>query len=154
MHDLGRAKFIALQLRLGITDAWRNWWPDKREFTGPGRNNRIEYVFLSPKLLSDYLVIGGSIGKTTYLLHLQSILQTIQPLHPFNGNALGGSYKTVCATCAGIQFRSMCERMRCDERSNCGGLFDEHKRSDSIFLRQMVREFKNHELENHRYLRQ
>ncbi|KAI9923314.1 hypothetical protein PsorP6_002034 [Peronosclerospora sorghi] len=35
MHDLGRAEFIAWQLRLGITDAWRNWWLDKREFTGP-----------------------------------------------------------------------------------------------------------------------
>ncbi|KAI9913413.1 hypothetical protein PsorP6_005813 [Peronosclerospora sorghi] len=39
MHDIGRAEFIAWQLRLGITDAWRNWWSDKREFTGPGRKN-------------------------------------------------------------------------------------------------------------------
>ncbi|KAI9909976.1 hypothetical protein PsorP6_010315 [Peronosclerospora sorghi] len=48
----------------------------------------------------------------------------------------------------------LCEIMRCDESSNCGGLFDEQKRADSIFLRQMVREFKNDELKNHRYLRQ
>ncbi|KAI9921610.1 hypothetical protein PsorP6_000776 [Peronosclerospora sorghi] len=157
MHDLGPAEFIAWQLRLGITDAWRNWWPDKREFTGPGRKNRVDYVFLSPTLLSYYLVgishaVPSGRPPTCYIYNQFS--KPSSHCTPSLEIPRWILQKPYVQRVLEYTLDQLCERMRCDERYNCGGLFDEHKREDSIFLRQMVLEFKNHELENHRYLRQ
>ncbi|KAI9913375.1 hypothetical protein PsorP6_006098 [Peronosclerospora sorghi] len=109
MHDLGRAELIAWKLRLGITDAWRNWWPDKREFTGPDRKNRIDYVFLSPSLLSDYLVVISHVTDKRF--HREDIYnQFFKPSShctPYLEMPSVDLTKPVCATCAGIQFRSI-----------------------------------------------
>ncbi|RMX62093.1 hypothetical protein DD238_006311 [Peronospora effusa] len=54
-HNLGRAEFRDWLLRLGVLDAWRSAHPGRREFTGPGRRNRIDYCFVSPSLFDHYL---------------------------------------------------------------------------------------------------
>ena len=49
-------EYLDWQLRLGVVDAWRAFHPQKREYTGPGRRNLIDYGFASTELCEDYLV--------------------------------------------------------------------------------------------------
>ncbi|KAI9914919.1 hypothetical protein PsorP6_007740 [Peronosclerospora sorghi] len=130
MHDLGRAEFIAWQLRLGITDAWRNWWPDKREFTGPGRKKRIDYAVPSGRPPTCY--IYNQFSKTSS--HCTAFLKTpsVDLTKPIN-----------CVKECVVM--NVLIEVDCLTNTNEQTLF---------FLRKMVHEFKNHELENHRYLRQ
>ncbi|OWZ18668.1 Pol Polyprotein [Phytophthora megakarya] len=81
-HDLGKTDFFSWQVRLGVTDAWRHWNPDKREFTGPRREN-ITFV-KSPISLTK-----GFIMKTIYPSG-SPFKPTTNPIsHPCPGNVQG-----------------------------------------------------------------
>ncbi|GMG17267.1 unnamed protein product [Phytophthora fragariaefolia] len=149
-HDLGRNEFISWQLRLGVIDAWRNTYPDRREFTGPGRKNRIGYCFLSTGLLTDYLneISHVTDQRFNHEDHLPVRFHLKSPDHPTTAPLPWKCPRwilenPVVQRVLRFNLDQLCNKLRCDITANPGALLDEHKRADAIFLREMTQSFRN-----------
>ncbi|KAI9913950.1 hypothetical protein PsorP6_005584 [Peronosclerospora sorghi] len=122
--EISTSQWTPFWMKLGITDAWRNWWPDKRELAVPGRKKRIYYVFLSPTLLSDYLV--GISHVTDRRFHPEDHLPVTFTINSPNQPATA-PLPWKCPRCIlqnpyvqrvlEYNLDQLCDKMRCDERS-------------------------------------
>ncbi|CAH0488952.1 unnamed protein product [Peronospora farinosa] len=163
-HVLGRAEFRDWLLRLGVLDAWRSAHPGRREFTGPGRRNRIDYCFVSPFLFEHYLrdvrhVTDVRYGHEDHLpvrFLLHSPTQPPQFRLPWKCPRwllLDPAVQAVLQA----TLDDLCDRIHVGPGSNPGALLDEHKRADAIFLREMFTARRNQdhsrlaELQQHVY---
>lgn len=143
-HDLGRAEFRSWLLQLGVLDAWRASHPDRREFTGPRRRNRIDYCLLSPTLFDNYLREVRHVTNVRYHHedHLPIRFQLQSPSHPKQSRLPWKCPRWLLhdhAVQAVLEatLERLCDRIRIGPGTNPGALLDEHKRADAIFLRQM-----------------
>ncbi|TDH66138.1 hypothetical protein CCR75_001705 [Bremia lactucae] len=146
----GRDELLAWQTRLRVIDAWRSTHPSCREFTGPGRRNRLDYGFVSSEILEDYLVSIYHVTDTIYhhADHLPVAFTLQSPHHP-QRSKLPWKCPTwllrhpVVTSVLKCTLESMCSRLRTGPNTNVGAVLDEHKRADAIFLRTMFHELKN-----------
>ena len=160
-HDLAREELRTWLIQLNVMDAWRTTFPTRREFTGPNRRNRIDYCFLSPRLLDDYFRSVRHVTDCTYLhedhlslqFRLQSPTQPAQSKLPWKCPRWLLSHDTVKLVLERT-LDQLGQRLCCDASSNPGALLDEHKRADAIFLRQIFHELKNQDQEQLRHLQQ
>lgn len=160
-QDAGHSELQTWALQLGVLDAWRATYPDRRQFTGPGRRNRIDYCFVS---LDVYDTLLRSIRHATDMaIHhadhvpvvfaLESRDYPPQSRLPWKCPRWILQNPTVQAvlehTCD-----DLASRLRCGSSDNPGALLDEHKRQDGIWLRKMVQSFKSTENAKLRQLQQ
>jgi hypothetical protein len=134
--------------QLHLVDAWRLEHPDAYEFTGPGLKHRIDYCLFNFNFFTNFL----RTVKHHYDLQFHhedhvplsfAASSKNQPLH----QRKPWRCPVWLLQCADVQehlFTSL-QRLQDSLRQtgNPGCLLDEHKRADSIFLRQMFQEKKN-----------
>jgi hypothetical protein len=51
-HNAGKAECIAWLSALGVIDAWRMHHPNERVYSGPGRSNRLDYLFVDQDVVA------------------------------------------------------------------------------------------------------
>ncbi|RLO09866.1 hypothetical protein DYB28_004679, partial [Aphanomyces astaci] len=61
-HNAGKAECIAWLTALGVMDAWRMHHPTDRVYSGPGRSNRLDYLFV------DHAVLAQTYSRSSYTL--------------------------------------------------------------------------------------
>ncbi|CAH0488768.1 unnamed protein product [Peronospora farinosa] len=157
----GVAELLNWQLRLGVVDAWRTFHPLLREFTGPGRRNRIDYGFASSELLEDYVVCFDHVKDKIWhhadhlplSFTLQSPLYPQRTQLPWKCPSWLLKHPAVSAV-LGHSLDALRARIRTGIADNPGALYDEHKRADGIYLRQMFHVLKNSDAVVERYLTQ
>ncbi len=132
---------------LCLVDAWRLQNPTKREFTGPKRSSRIDYVLISTALFQDHLrSINHDFSQSPnnadhigILFYLGSPLYKPQTETPWRFPTwlieLPEAQEFLRSSLEALANRII---ITPSTRSNPGCLYDEHKRRDSIFLRQLL----------------
>ncbi|KAI9921584.1 hypothetical protein PsorP6_001182 [Peronosclerospora sorghi] len=141
-HDLGSQELLRWQMRLGVIDALRTWYPDRREFTGQGNLNRIDYCFLSPTLFSDSL--RGITHVTDRKYHHEDHTPIRVHLKSPNGPSTAPLpwkcprwYLENLVVRKVLDFNLDClgKKLRRDANANPGALLDEHNRDDVILIK-------------------
>lgn len=160
-HDQGRDELHSWMIRVGVMDAWRASNPERRQFTGPSRRNRIDYAFLSQSLFDDCL---QSISHVTedrwdHEDHLPVRFELKAPGTPQQSRLPWKCPRWLLGLPAvqvvlGKTLDQLCERLRAGTDDNPGALLDEHKRADGIFIRQIFHAFKNQDQDRLSQLRQ
>lgn len=55
-HTAGKVECVAWLTALGVIDVWRVQHPNERVFSGPGRSNRLDYMFADQGIVTQYHV--------------------------------------------------------------------------------------------------
>ncbi|KAI9914588.1 hypothetical protein PsorP6_007601 [Peronosclerospora sorghi] len=127
---------------LGLIDAWRFQHPDVREFTSPTRKNRLYYCLLTVPLIRDHLATINHVRDREWLCEDHTPVEFT--LHAKNLPRLKKA-PWICPTWL-LQVpdvreylvrsaHALADRIKIFPGTNPGCLLDEHKRSDSIYLR-------------------
>ncbi|KAF1319013.1 Pollike protein, partial [Globisporangium splendens] len=142
-HDQGRDELTHWMLQLGVLDAWRQVFPDRRQFSGPRRRNRIDYCMLSTTLYTDCLqsVRYVTDDRWHHEDHLPTAFELKSPSQPVTSRLPWKCPRWLLQTelirrTLELTLDKLCDRIRLFPGSNPGALLDEHKRADSIFLRE------------------
>ncbi|RHY50558.1 hypothetical protein DYB26_006272 [Aphanomyces astaci] len=149
--DQSRLPFLAWQHALNVVDPWRLQNPEVQEYTAPHGARRIDLVLLSPLLFSNHLhSIKHAMGMKWHLSDHVPILFTLHTRcwtprsvkPPWRCPPWLLQLKTV-QTRLRASLDSFLERLGPPSLANYnpGCLLDEHKRADSIILREAYEEY-------------
>ncbi|KAI9909488.1 hypothetical protein PsorP6_014954 [Peronosclerospora sorghi] len=127
---------------LGLIDAWRFQHPDVRECTSPTRKNRLDYCFLTVPLIRDHLATINHVRDREWRCEDHTPVEFT--LHAKNLPRLKKapwSCPTWLLQVPDVReylvrsAHALADRIKIFPGTNPGCLLDEHKRSDSIYLR-------------------
>lgn len=158
---VGREELRSWLLHLGLLDSWRFQHPTKREYTSPKDRNRIDFCFLSTRLLQDHLqdiqhVIGPKWQHEDHKpveFTLGSIALPRQTKAPWRCPTWLLKDPEV-VTYLRLSVESLADRIRIFNGCNPGCLLDEHKRADSKWLQERWKMLRNADTIAHKRLHQ
>ncbi|OQR85421.1 hypothetical protein THRCLA_23029 [Thraustotheca clavata] len=96
-HASGKAECIAWLTELRVADDWRIHHPIKRLYSGPGRINRLDYIFADHELVDHYYQ-DASYVLTTMLVTIYAAPCTYPRPHPPRKEPIGNYLVNYCPT--------------------------------------------------------
>ncbi|KAI9905223.1 hypothetical protein PsorP6_014184 [Peronosclerospora sorghi] len=138
----GRAELSDWLDSLGLVDAWRYSNPDMRDYTSPTRKNRLDYCFLTVNLIQDHLNTICHIRDRKWRCedHIPVEFSLQAKILPRLKRAPWRCPPWLLQVPEIQDFlvtsvHALADRIKLFPGSNPGCLLDEHKRTDSIYLR-------------------
>ncbi|RLN02046.1 hypothetical protein BBI17_009493 [Phytophthora kernoviae] len=135
---------------LGVLDAWRFMNPKERDFTGPKRQNRLDYCFMTGDLLQDHLESIRHVRDRKW--HKEDHIPVEFRLQAkFLPRLKKDTWRCPTWLLRDAQVKehleasatALTERIKIFPGANPGCLLDEHKRTDCIYLRKRWKELRN-----------